>query len=871
MKVPLGWWRPERRLNVLSRYTTGATGAGLSPNKHKQTRRRFVGTASRFVNFSTSYHQLSLPPPGSCPVPLLRPCYPHGSLRRVRVDVESCLRFFGASSFWAEEKLYPSQLGTPETIVVSEILSFVVKKSQKVHILTAYALDSWAHSGLFYRYRAESTAAAIETGTTTNNATQSPMPPSHPGQNAGVVSDLPEWKSLKGRIQHDTLKALTVKPYKYDKMTKVQADVLDQLPGLIAPPDAEDPDPPTRDLLVRARTGTGKTLAFLVPAVEARLAAIERAGKQAVIDAGVKSDKHLEDRARRAFARRHAGTLIISPTRELATQIANEAIKLTHHHEGFEVRLFVGGMSKRQQMREWARGRRDIVVGTPGRLRDVLQSESEVAHGLENTPMLILDEADTLLDLGFREDIESIKKFLPSSPERQTFLFSATVSSAVQQIAKSFLSDNHAFINCVSGSDPSPVHAHVPQYHTVLPTAAHQIPTVLRLLAHDQLSNPGSSKAIIFFPTTKTTVMFANILRDVARQCLPAGRNTRVFELHSKRAQESRTRTSDAFRADTSGASVLITSDVSARGVDYPGVTRVIQVGIPSGAEQYVHRVGRTGRAGRTNGRGDLVLLPWEVSFVTWQLTKVPLKPLTVSELKAQVTELAAKHDANPTAFFDDANVPRKSNIFSTQPLAPILADVDRTASDLLAKVDPTDIEETFMSLLGFYVGHAQELRIRKGEILEGCKDWAVDAMGLQAPLTSVRRCWTVLVLETAVAPNPRAGSTPAARSHPLVRRPHPPAPPLRTLAPPGKTEDMFEAVRAATARIVANVLPVASARTGLRIVEGPAAMTRTTAEAIAVLEEARAHAVDGIPGMRSKAPEGPSAPLHIRLHICNP
>ncbi|KAL4251829.1 hypothetical protein AB1N83_014306, partial [Pleurotus pulmonarius] len=113
---------------------------------------------------------------------------------------------------------------------------------------------------------------------------------------------------------------------------------------------------------------------------------------------------------------------------------------------------------------------------------------------------------------------------------------------------------------------------------------------------------------------------------------------------------------------------------------------------------------------------------------------KVPLKPLTVNELKAEVTELAAKHDANPTAFFDGLKVPRKANIFSTQALAPILADVDRTVSDLLAKVDPVDIEETFMSLLGFYVGHAQELRIRKGEILEGCKDWAVDAMGLQAP-----------------------------------------------------------------------------------------------------------------------------------------
>jgi len=115
---------------------------------------------------------------------------------------------------------------------------------------------------------------------------------------------------------------------------------------------------------------------------------------------------------------------------------------------------------------------------------------------------------------------------------------------------------------------------------------------------------------------------------------------------------------SDAFRNDVSGSSILVTSDVSARGVDYPGVSRVIQVGIPGSTDQYVHRIGRTGRAGSTTqGRGDLILLPWECGFVTWQLTEMPLKPLTVSELNSQVSDLAAKFDANPQTFFQGINV----------------------------------------------------------------------------------------------------------------------------------------------------------------------------------------------------------------------
>ena len=96
--------------------------------------------------------------------------------------------------------------------------------------------------------------------------------------------------------------------------------------------------------------------------------------------------------------------------------------------------------------------------------------------------------------------------------------------------------------------------------------------------------------------------------------------------------QASRTRTSEAFRSQRSGAAILVSSDVSARGVDYPGVTRIIQIGISGSSEQYVHRIGRTGRAG-TGGRGDLVLLPWEMGFLSTQLGDMPLKPLTVGDL----------------------------------------------------------------------------------------------------------------------------------------------------------------------------------------------------------------------------------------------
>lgn len=196
------------------------------------------------------------------------------------------------------------------------------------------------------------------------------------------------FSSLAGFVSPETIKAITVRPFKHTHMTPVQEQVLNLLPQLAEPYNPAVVDGPPRDLLVRAKTGTGKTLAFLVPAIESRIKEMERVGKQAVADAGLSNDAVLSDRAEKKFARETIGALIISPTRELASQIANEALRLSSHHSGFEVRLFVGGENRGRQMRDWMKGRRDIVVATPGRLRDVMSSEPDVARAMATTKMV---------------------------------------------------------------------------------------------------------------------------------------------------------------------------------------------------------------------------------------------------------------------------------------------------------------------------------------------------------------------------------------------------------------------------------------------------------------------------------------------------
>lgn len=370
-----------------------------------------------------------------------------------------------------------------------------------------------------------------------------------------------------------------------------------------------------------------------------------------------------------------------------------------------------------------------------------------------NLFQLILDEADTMLDMGFREDIDAISKELSAAPERQTFVFSATISKPIQQVARQVLSKNHVYLNCVSEED-SPVHEHVPQYHTVLTSASEQLSHIIRLISHDQLINPGKSKTIVFLPTTKLTQFVARVLRE-SKHYMPAGRATSVHELHSKLNMNARVRTSASFRKDSKGASVLVTSDVSARGVDYPGVTRVIQVGIPSSTDQYVHRVGRTGRTGGTQGRGDLVLLPWEQGFLQANLADMPLKPVTTEDLKSSVLEAAAQYDADPKKFFpqqdqkpDFERGDRRGRKFDSAMSSP-LTQFERRVEERVRGLDDgrciskeayeregdqyfTEVEEVFSSLLGYYVSRVSDVRSRKDVVLQGLKDWSTQAAGLE-------------------------------------------------------------------------------------------------------------------------------------------
>ncbi|KAK4046353.1 hypothetical protein OIV83_006134 [Microbotryomycetes sp. JL201] len=566
------------------------------------------------------------------------------------------------------------------------------------------------------------------------------------------ASEAPKlFQDIKQNLHHDVFKAITVRPFKYSTMSDVQAEVLALLPRLATSPDATatdtaDPIATAQDLLVRAKTGTGKTLAFLVPAIEGRLRDLEQFEKQFKLD-NPDARPHDRRKALATYAKSSAGALVLSPTRELATQIANEAEALTKHLDDFGVQLFVGGASKQMQMRSFKRSASNgIIVATPGRCIDLVESEPSVAKVLAKSRMLILDEADTLLDMGFADDIARISEHLPDVEQRQTFLFSATVSKEIRQIARKSLKKEHVFIDTVP-VDQVDTHLHIPQFVTVLDSAKDQVLHVLRLLAQDQLlhaRNASTGKAIVFLPTTKMTEVFALVM-SAMKAHLPWARNTNIIEIHSRKSQQQRTRASDAFRRASSGYSILITSDVSARGVDYPGVTRVVQVGVPSTRDVYIHRVGRTGRAGK-QGRGDLVLLPFEKDFVKTQLHDIPFKRIEVEDIKQEVEQLATEFDESPVEVEQAASAPvdkhdrrRRGGDVSRPPAkiaTPIMPRLSTMSQSLTVNVLPTldkiSIEETFTSMLGYYMSKSSEMRTTKQDILEGCKDWATDAMELE-------------------------------------------------------------------------------------------------------------------------------------------
>ena len=310
-----------------------------------------------------------------------------------------------------------------------------------------------------------------------------------------------------------------------------------------------------RDLVGLAQTGTGKTAAFGLPLAQ-RLMEARRNGAPA-------------PRARAVSA------LILAPTRELTTQIA-DALRLFTLDMPFRVVTVVGGQSINRQSEALARGT-DILVATPGRLLDLI--DRKAVH-LNDTTELVLDEADQMLDLGFIHDLKRIAALV--AEPRRTWLFSATMPREVAELAKRFVSDPVRVEVSPPGKAADKVEQRV---HFV---SMREKPDLLLRLLQDALFTDKDARALVFARTKHGAERLMKRLR--AEGLLAAS-------IHGNKSQNQRDRALDEFRAGRTN--VLVATDVAARGIDIPAVTHVYNFELPQVAEAYVHRIGRTARAGR--------------------------------------------------------------------------------------------------------------------------------------------------------------------------------------------------------------------------------------------------------------------------------
>ena len=310
-----------------------------------------------------------------------------------------------------------------------------------------------------------------------------------------------------------------------------------------------------RDVLGIAQTGTGKTASFVLP----MLTRLERG------------------RARARMPR----SLILEPTRELAAQVA-EHFEILGKNHNLTVALLIGGVSYEDQDRKLDRGA-DVVIATPGRLLDHFSRGKLLLNGIE---ILVIDEADRMLDMGFIPDIERICKLLPFT--RQTLFFSATMPAEIQRLADNFL--------------------HRPERIEIAPqsTAAATIVQRLKKAPDDAAGKREALRALMRETDVKNAIIFCNRKKDVGIVHRSLQRHGfSVGALHGDLDQHQRTATLDAFRNGT--IAFLAASDVAARGLDIPDVSHIFNYDVPIHPEDYIHRIGRTGRAGREGFAATLV------------------------------------------------------------------------------------------------------------------------------------------------------------------------------------------------------------------------------------------------------------------------
>ncbi len=318
------------------------------------------------------------------------------------------------------------------------------------------------------------------------------------------------------------------------------------------------------DLIGQAKTGTGKTLGFGIPLLQRIL---------------------FDSDGERIEATSTPRALVVVPTRELCLQVAND-LQVAGSAAGVRVLAIFGGRAYEPQL-EAIKAGLDVVVGTPGRLLDLARSRYLDLSAVE---VLVLDEADEMLDMGFLPDVESIIELIPSS--RQTMLFSATMPSRIVSLSRRYMS--HA--THVRADDPGDDRATVDaiEQHVWRAHPLDKPEVVARILQSD-----GRGLSIIFCRTKRSASRLAEDLEQ---------RGFSVSAIHGDLGQDARERSLKRFREHTTD--VLVATDVAARGIDITGVTHVINYVCPEDEKTYLHRVGRTGRAGASGVA--VTLVDWE-------------------------------------------------------------------------------------------------------------------------------------------------------------------------------------------------------------------------------------------------------------------
>ncbi|KAH6895495.1 P-loop containing nucleoside triphosphate hydrolase protein [Thelonectria olida] len=483
-------------------------------------------------------------------------------------------------------------------------------------------------------------------------------------------------------IHPNILRAITHE-LNYDEMTPVQAKTIQ--PALKG-----------TDIVAQAKTGTGKTIAFLLPLLQRM----------------INEDPSLANRGARRDA--HSGDIrgiVLSPTRELAEQIAMEARRLVKN-TGLVVQSAVGGTAKRQMLQRTRREGCHLLIATPGRLNDLLQDPTS---GIDapNLAALVLDEADRMLDVGFERELNEIIGLLPKQGEkvRQTVLVSATIPDTVIRLARTMVRANDfEFVQTIPENE-SLTHEKVPQRIVAVSSWSNVFPSLFELIdrehakaAEDPSARP--FKAIVYFNTT-ALVELAGEMGFERRRSRIEGRHLATYSIQSKLSQMQRQKAADMFRKGKEA--VLFSSDVTARGMDFPDVTHVIQVDVPRDRESYIHRLGRTGRQGK-EGEGWIIVPHSSISSARKMLKGLPLTQN--NSLESADVDLASGGELTPAH-------QHTKNLFAVMP------------KQVLAS--------TYTSMFGMVGGD------KMNTVAEEVNDWAVHGWGWDAP-PSVSRRWVSLM-----------------------------------------------------------------------------------------------------------------------------